>query len=200
MPIRCSTSRATPIQTSHIRSQLRYRPIPRTQWNYSRPRDRFLIQVSRAGQRGTPRRVNIGQNQVRTDRIAPFPTRSGETLMTRVIAVLAAFGAMLISTSASAQLELAKQKNCLACHAVDKKLVGPAYKDVAKKYESDKDAAPRLAKKVRRAESACGAKSRCRPTRRSMRPSRCNWSNGSFRLSKRRRPNRRGAPGRPAPF
>jgi cytochrome c len=108
-----------------------------------------LIQVSRAGQLGTRRRVNIGQNQVRTDRIAPFPTRSGETLMTRVIAVLAAFGAMLISTSASAQLELAKQKNCLACHAVDKKLVGPAYKDVAKKYESDKDAALRLAKKVR---------------------------------------------------
>jgi cytochrome c len=69
--------------------------------------------------------------------------------MTRVIAALAAVGAMLISTAASAQLELAKQKNCLACHAVDKKLVGPAYKDVAAKYANDKDAAPRLAKKVR---------------------------------------------------
>jgi cytochrome c len=69
--------------------------------------------------------------------------------MTRVIAVLAAIGAMLISTAASAQLELAKQKNCLACHTVDKKLVGPAYKDVAKKYAGDKDAAVKLAKKVR---------------------------------------------------
>jgi cytochrome c len=69
--------------------------------------------------------------------------------MTRVIAALAAVAAMLISTAASAQLELAKQKNCLACHAVDKKLVGPAYKDVAAKYANDKDAAARLAKKVR---------------------------------------------------
>lgn len=69
--------------------------------------------------------------------------------MTRAIAVLGALAAMLISTGASAQLELAKQKNCLACHTVDKKLVGPAYKDVAKKYANDKDAAARLAKKVR---------------------------------------------------
>jgi len=69
--------------------------------------------------------------------------------MTRVIAVLAAIGAMLVSTAASAQLELAKQKNCLACHTVDKKLVGPAYKDIAAKYANDKDAAPKLAKKVR---------------------------------------------------
>jgi|SRR6266404_1309228 len=78
-----------------------------------------------------------------------FTHCSGETLMTRVIAALAAIASVLVSTAASAQLELAKQKNCLACHTVDKKLVGPAYKDVAKKYENDKDAAPRLAKKVR---------------------------------------------------
>src|ERR1700756_1386298 len=69
--------------------------------------------------------------------------------MTRDIAVLAATGAMLISTAASAQLELAKQKNCLACHSVDKKIVGPAYKDVAAKYANDKDAVARLSKKVR---------------------------------------------------
>jgi len=69
--------------------------------------------------------------------------------MTRVIAALAATGALLVSTAASAQLELAQKKNCLACHAIDKKLVGPAYKDVAKKYENDKDAPARLAKKVR---------------------------------------------------
>jgi cytochrome c len=69
--------------------------------------------------------------------------------MTRVIAVLAAIGAMLLGTAASAQQELAKQKNCLACHAIDKKLVGPAYKDVAKKYANDPGAVTRLAKKVR---------------------------------------------------
>ena len=69
--------------------------------------------------------------------------------MTRVIAVLAGIGAMLFATTVSAQQELAKQKNCLACHAVDKKLVGPAYKDVAKKYANDPGAVDRLAKKVR---------------------------------------------------
>jgi len=53
------------------------------------------------------------------------------------------------SGSAMAQLELAKQKNCLACHSVDKKVMGPAYKDVAAKYANDPDAPARLAKKVR---------------------------------------------------
>jgi cytochrome c len=69
--------------------------------------------------------------------------------MTRAFVALAALTALLLSTASSAQQELAKQKNCFACHAIDKKLVGPAYKDVAKKYENDKDALPRLAKKVR---------------------------------------------------
>lgn len=55
----------------------------------------------------------------------------------------------MVSASAFAQADLAKQKNCLACHAVDKKLVGPAYKDVAAKYASDKDAVAKLSKKVR---------------------------------------------------
>jgi cytochrome c len=69
--------------------------------------------------------------------------------MTRVIATLGCVWVALFSTSALANPELAKQKNCLACHTIDKKLVGPAYKDVAKKYENDKDALARLSKKVR---------------------------------------------------
>jgi cytochrome c len=55
----------------------------------------------------------------------------------------------LFSGSAMAQLELAKQKNCLVCHSVDKKIVGPAYKEVAAKYAGDASAEDRLAKKVR---------------------------------------------------
>jgi cytochrome c len=47
-----------------------------------------------------------------------------------------------------ANQELAQKKNCMACHAIDKKLVGPAYKDVAAKYAKDKDAAKRLADKI----------------------------------------------------
>lgn len=55
----------------------------------------------------------------------------------------------LFSGSAFAQLDLAKQKNCLACHSVDKKVLGPAYKDVAAKYANDPGAEARLVKKVR---------------------------------------------------
>lgn len=53
-----------------------------------------------------------------------------------------------VATPALADLALATAKNCLACHTVDKKLVGPAYKDVAAKYKGDKAAAAKLAAKV----------------------------------------------------
>lgn len=53
------------------------------------------------------------------------------------------------SGMAQASAELAKAKNCLACHAADKKVVGPSYQDVAAKYKADKDAAGKLAKKIR---------------------------------------------------
>ena len=44
--------------------------------------------------------------------------------------------------------KLASAKGCTACHALDKKLVGPSFKDVAKKYNGDKDAPTALEKKV----------------------------------------------------
>ncbi len=47
-----------------------------------------------------------------------------------------------------ADLALATAKNCMACHAVDKKLVGPSYKEVTAKYAGQKDAAEKLASKV----------------------------------------------------
>jgi cytochrome c len=56
--------------------------------------------------------------------------------------------AVLSAAPAFADLALATSKNCMACHAVDKKLVGPAYKDVAAKYKGDKTAADKLAVKV----------------------------------------------------
>ena len=58
---------------------------------------------------------------------------------------LLVFGA---ANGAIASPELARAKNCLACHAVDQKLVGPSYKDVAAKYANDKDAEARLARKI----------------------------------------------------
>lgn len=61
--------------------------------------------------------------------------------------------AVLLSVAAIAPVmaseDLAKQKACLACHQIDKKLVGPAYKDIAAKYKTDKDAEKKLAAKIR---------------------------------------------------
>ncbi|MDP3672531.1 MAG: c-type cytochrome [Telluria sp.] len=54
----------------------------------------------------------------------------------------------LASTSAMANADLAKAKNCMACHAVASKLVGPAFKDVAAKYAGQKDAENKLVAKV----------------------------------------------------
>lgn len=54
----------------------------------------------------------------------------------------------LATGSALANPELAQKKNCLACHAVDAKRVGPAYKDVAAKYADNKDAVALLSAKV----------------------------------------------------
>jgi len=56
--------------------------------------------------------------------------------------------AALAAGPAFANADLATKKNCMACHAVDKKLVGPSYKDVAAKYEGQKDAVDKLTQKV----------------------------------------------------
>lgn len=55
---------------------------------------------------------------------------------------------LTLATPAHADLALATAKNCMACHAVDKKLVGPSYKDVAAKYAGQTGAADKLAAKV----------------------------------------------------
>ena len=54
----------------------------------------------------------------------------------------------LAAAPAFANLQLAQQKNCMACHSVDKKVVGPAYKEVAAKYAGQKDAVDKLTQKV----------------------------------------------------
>ena len=52
---------------------------------------------------------------------------------------------LTVAAPAMADLALAKSKNCMACHSVDKKLIGPTYKEVAQKYAGQKDAESRLA-------------------------------------------------------
>ena len=66
--------------------------------------------------------------------------------MKRVLLTFAALTA--VCAPALADEAMAKAKNCMACHAVDKKLVGPAYKDVAKKYAGDASAVDKLAAKI----------------------------------------------------
>lgn len=60
---------------------------------------------------------------------------------------LAAFAA---STPAMADLKLAADKNCMSCHSVEKKVVGPSYKDIAAKYAGQKDAIDMLAGKIQK--------------------------------------------------
>ncbi len=69
--------------------------------------------------------------------------------MKSVILTLGA-AALLVSGSAMADLELAKKSGCLACHSVDKKIVGPAWADVGKKYKGDAGAKAMLIGKVKK--------------------------------------------------
>lgn len=71
------------------------------------------------------------------------------TATTRFLSLSAAvLAASLSMGSALADDKLAKEKNCLACHAIDKQLVGPSYQAVAKKYAGQKDAVDKLALKI----------------------------------------------------
>ena len=55
---------------------------------------------------------------------------------------------LVFSPVSQANEALAKSKGCLACHTVDKKLIGPTYKEVAKKYAGQKDAEARIASSI----------------------------------------------------
>lgn len=66
--------------------------------------------------------------------------------MKRALLILAASTA--VALPAMADMNLARSKNCMACHAADKKLVGPSYKDIAAKYAGNATAADTLAQKI----------------------------------------------------
>lgn len=70
--------------------------------------------------------------------------------MRQLALVLSASAALAAALPAVASPELAKKHACFACHATDKKLVGPSYKDVAAKYKGDKGAEARLFEKVKK--------------------------------------------------
>lgn len=66
-----------------------------------------------------------------------------------VISMIAAAGLMVAGSATAVEMSpLAKKNGCTACHTMDKKLVGPSYADVAKKYKGDAGAAAKLEAKV----------------------------------------------------
>ena len=72
--------------------------------------------------------------------------------MKRTPLLLAALGAGILAAAPAARADeaLAKKHNCLACHTVEKKVVGPAYEDVAKKYRGKAGAEAMLIQKVKK--------------------------------------------------
>lgn len=66
--------------------------------------------------------------------------------MNKSLLVVAA--SFLCAAPALADLALATSKNCMSCHAVDRKVLGPSFKDVAAKYKDSKGAADMLAAKI----------------------------------------------------
>lgn len=65
-------------------------------------------------------------------------------------AVLLAAALALSAGAASADQALAQKSGCMSCHQVDKKVVGPAYKDVAKKYKGDAKAAEHIVSVIKK--------------------------------------------------
>src|SRR5262249_61476706 len=80
--------------------------------------------------------------------------QQGEHLMNAIPTVFAgaaavAWGFEAKAADPQAEEALAKSSGCFACHSVDKKLVGPAYKEIAAKYRNDKTAPSKLVQKVK---------------------------------------------------
>jgi cytochrome c len=72
----------------------------------------------------------------------------GILLMVDVRHVTATALALFMSSSALASPELARSKNCVACHHLERKMIGPAYKAVAERYAKDEAAVSKLSEKV----------------------------------------------------
>jgi cytochrome c len=70
--------------------------------------------------------------------------------MNKTSILFAAIAVALASAPALANEELAKKNACTACHAVDKKLVGPSFKEIAAKYRGDPKAEAMLVEKVKK--------------------------------------------------
>lgn len=73
--------------------------------------------------------------------------------MTKTLSLSLACAGLLFAGAAHANLALAEKNACMACHAVDKKVVGPSFKEIAAKYKGDASAEAKLAEKVKKGGS-----------------------------------------------
>lgn len=82
--------------------------------------------------------------------------------LTLALALSGGVATSALAQDAAAAKALASKNACLACHAVDKKLVGPSYKDVAAKHKARQTRWPRCPRASSRAALACMAPCPCR--------------------------------------
>jgi cytochrome c len=85
---------------------------------------------------------------VRVNRAVQVEKMMKRSLLLGVVAL-----GVMVSNGAMANADLAKAKNCIACHAAANKLVGPSWKDIATKYSGQKDAEDKLVQKVLKGSS-----------------------------------------------
>jgi len=69
--------------------------------------------------------------------------------MKRITLASALLAGVILATGAHANEKLAQASGCMTCHGVDKKVIGPSYKDIASKYRNDKQAEAKLFQKVK---------------------------------------------------
>lgn len=72
-------------------------------------------------------------------------------MMKKALLILAT--STVVAMPALADEALARSKNCMACHAIDRKMVGPSYKDISARYANDSQAAAKLATKIQKGGS-----------------------------------------------
>jgi cytochrome c len=82
----------------------------------------------------------------REHKLAPEESMTHRTTLFTALALGVA--SLATAPAAFAQADFAQKKNCMACHSVEKKVLGPAFKDVAAKYAGQKDAVAMLTNKV----------------------------------------------------
>jgi len=93
-------------------------------------------------------RVNSGQRPAVILMVAERPCAAAFRTPMKSLHIVSIVTACMVSAPAWANPDLAQKKNCLACHQVNQKVVGPSYKEVAQKYAGQPDAVAKLVPKV----------------------------------------------------